>query len=191
MIVKIFTDLESISHDELEAAIATLPHWRAKRVRRYHREIDRKLSTMAYLLLQEILREDYGVTDQSEWIYNECDKPSLANHPEINFNISHCPSGVVCVVSGNPIGVDIESTANYDSEVATHIANDEELQKINSSEIPELEFTKLWTKKESYIKLQGKSIDEDLKTILKRAKGVIFNTLKVDNEYVVTVCQYE
>ncbi len=192
MVVEIFTDVESITSEQLELLILKLPAWRKDKVLSYKREIDRKLSSIAYILLSNILKREYNIDLIQQWSYNENGKPYLKEYPNIHFNISHSPSGVVCAVNNNPIGVDIESIRNFDLSVAKYISNAQELEHILNSTNSPLEFIKLWTKKESYLKLIGTGLDDNLKNILSSAdNNVIFHiTIAEDKSYVVTICEY-
>lgn len=190
MTIELITDIDSMSSEELEQAIESLPKWRRDEVLKFHREIDRKLSTLAYIALRKVLRRDFKIKGDPKWGYLKNDKPYLPDHPNIHFNLSHCHKAVVCVVGSEPIGVDVESTDNFDLEVARYISNDEELKRILDSENQALEFTKLWTQKESYLKFTGEGLVDNLKSLLMSNLDIQFTThISPHKDYVITICQ--
>ncbi len=192
MIFKVFNDLSSFSSRELHKAMSALPEWRLHRVEKYHFEIDRKLSTIGYMLLRDILFEQYGIASLQEWEYNADGKPYLGDYPSLHFNISHCHTGVACVVDSSPVGVDIESIRPFDLELAEHICNSSELFEIKTANNPAVEFTKLWTIKESYLKYLGVGLVDALPALLDKALEVNFQTtICEEHGYVMTICTVE
>ena len=121
---------------------------------------------MAYLLLCEGLRQEYGITERPVFDYGEHGKPIIVGHPDIHFNVSHCREGVICVVSDRPVGVDIESIREYKESLVRYTMNDCEVQQIEQAEHPEVEFIRLWTMKEAVLKLSGKGIVDNMKGVL-------------------------
>lgn len=98
--------------------------------------------------------------------YNEHEKPFLADHPDLFFNISHCKNGIAVVVASHPVGIDIESFRDAEHGLLEMTMNPEERQQIASSEDPTAEFTRLWTRKEAVFKLRGTGITDNLHTAL-------------------------
>ncbi len=76
-----------------------------------------------------------------------------------NFNISHSGSMVVCCVSKDCfVGVDIEENRPINIEHFKNYFDSSEWQFITKSENRELAFLKLWVRKESVIKADGRGI---------------------------------
>lgn len=107
-------------------------------------------------LLKKVLKEN---DIDEEIIYNEYGKPYLKNN-EIYFNISHKDNYTVLVTSKKEIGIDIEKIT-FKKRVLNKIANDEEKKLIKNAE----DFTKLWVKKESYVKYLGMGLSYGLKNV--------------------------
>lgn len=156
----------TITDVELETIIAALPSWRAEKVMAYKHHQGRKESAIAFHLLQQVLREKYGISDTISFDYNEHGKPSIMSHPDIHFNLSHCKLAVACVVSDYPVGVDVEALGRYKESLARHVLNDAEFTQVLNSENPDLAFTILWTKKEAVLKLVGTGVSNDMKDVL-------------------------
>lgn len=103
--------------------------------------------------------------------YGHYGKPYLRDYTNAQFNISHSGKFVACAVSDHPIGVDIQEIVPYHRDVAKCVFDQEKLSQIESSPDPSIEFTKLWTQKEAYLKMVGIGLLEsvDKKVLPKRA----------------------
>ena len=145
--------------------LSQLPPWRLSKALSYKRDIDRFLCAKAYLLLKEGLREIYGIDEDVEFEYSPSGKPYLKGFEGIHFNISHCPKCVCCAISDSPVGIDVEEI-QYDRALAETVCNRNELDVILKSPHPEIEFTKLWTKKEALLKMTGEGLRNDLSDVL-------------------------
>jgi 4'-phosphopantetheinyl transferase len=73
---------------------------------------------------------------------------------------------VAVAVSDEPIGIDIETIRPYKDDLARHVLSDSEYESVVSSSKPDVEFIKLWTRKEAVLKLSGEGIRRDLRTLL-------------------------
>jgi 4'-phosphopantetheinyl transferase len=88
------------------------------------------------------------------------------------------------------VGVDVESIGRYRDSVARYAMSDEELVQIQQAERPEVEFTRLWTMKESLLKLTGEGINDNMKEVLKGIGLERFMiTERIDRNYIYTVCE--
>ncbi len=105
----------------------------------------------------------------------------------LHFNISHSGEYVVCAFADSEVGVDIEKIREYRKRVAEKF-HPEEIAAIENSEDKDLEFFKIWTMKEAYLKCLGTGISKDLS----------FNVFDVPNMhmeivdgYVISICTKE
>ena len=83
-------------------------------------------------------------------------KPDFAELP-MHFNLSHSGEAVMCAVSPLPVGCDIEAVRPYDPALVKRFFHPEEslfLENASPEKQAEL-FTRLWTRKESFIKCTG------------------------------------
>ena len=196
-------ELEAVSRDELEQAIASLPDWRREKALRFKHEQGRKECAFAYLLLCQALREHYGITEKLSFIIGEHGKPELdfnvnpnsklsTLNSKLYFNLSHCKNAVACVVSDQEIGVDVESVGRYNESLARHVLSLEEFEAVSSSANPQIPFTRLWTQKEAIVKLTGRGIDDDLPNLLFKYNNVSLHTEEhLDKGYILTVATYK
>lgn len=182
-------DIESV---DLDKVMGRLSRQRVEQMMRLRNERDRILSVAAYLLLREALAAEHGITTPPVFAYHDGGKPFIADRPDICFSMSHCRHGVACALESGPVGVDIESIRPYSEELARRVLNDGELRAVESSARPDVEFIKLWTMKESYLKMTGEGIRSDLKRVPLDAARFA-STVNLARGYVCTVCtgQYE
>ena len=191
--IEIYEDPLKLKESEFEYYFTTLPQERREKVLNYRRKIDRNLSLLAYVLLRQGLHKWYGI-EQNEFLrfeYNQYAKPSLADYPHIYFNISHCQEAVVCVFADQPIGVDVEGVIEYDEDLVRYVANADEYIVIANAKDLSLAFTNLWTKKESYMKMIGTGLDDDLHSVLNALieTEIYFEHIySQEKKYVLCVC---
>lgn len=154
---------------------------------RYRHEDDRRRSITAYLLLKEAMRRHYGIDGNPEFGYHDGGKPFLISHPDIHFSLSHCRVAVACAVSDSPVGIDIETIRPYKPALARYVLNDAELHEVETAARPDIAFIRLWTMKESYLKMTGEGIRGDLRQV---PLGEARFTTEVFEEqgFVCTVC---
>lgn len=145
---------------------------RKERIQKSRQEKDRKQSLGAGILLKKCLEErGYSVRDIR---YNEHGKPEVDGW---FFNLSHSHDMVVCISGDAPVGCDIEKKARYREGIAERFFTDNEVSYLNQFEGDRKrdEFLRLWTMKESYLKMTG----EGLKLSLDRIEFEIGEKIKV------------
>ena len=158
---------------DLNEALLQLSDQRREEALKYKHELGQRTCAAAYILLCQGLRELYGITEKPIFEYGPHGKPSIIGHPDIHFNLSHCKEAVICAISDNPIGVDVESVERYKENVARHVMNERELKMIAEADRPGVMFTRLWTMKEAFVKRSGNGIIDDMKHVLENATGLI------------------
>ena len=178
---------EAIGEFDLQAALKEISEQRREQALKFKHEQGQRLCVLAYLLLKQALLEGYGITENPVFEYNEHGKPSIVGHPEIFFNLSHCKEAAVCVVSDQPIGVDVESVREFKESLVNYTMNDDEIAQLNSAEHPAAAFIRLWTMKEATMKLIGTGISNDMKTVIDTTK---YKYTTVERQrYIYTVCK--
>ena len=178
---------EHIWEFDLEAALGEISEQRREQALKFKFELGQRLCVLAYQLLKQGLREEYGITENPVFEYNEHGKPSIVGHPEIHFSLSHCKEAAACVVSDHPVGIDVESIREYREGLAHYAMNDEEVRQIEASGHPAAAFIRLWTMKEATLKLIGTGISDDLKTAIDTS---IYKYTTVERQrYIYTICE--
>ncbi len=177
---------EDIWEFDLEAALGEISEQRREQALKFKFELGQRLCVLAYQLLKQGLREEYGITENPVFEYNEHGKPSIVGHPEIHFSLSHCKEAAACVISDHPVGIDVESIREYKEGLAHYAMNDEEVRQIEASGHPAAAFIRLWTMKEATLKLIGTGISDDLKTAIDHERYQYTTVERAT--YLYTVC---
>ena len=176
---------EDIWSFDLEAGLEEISEQRREQALKFRHEQGQRLCVLAYQLLKQGLKEEYGISENPIFEYNEHGKPSIVGHPEIFFNLSHCKEAAVCVVSDHPVGIDVESIREYKESLVRYTMNDDEVLEIESAADPASAFIRFWTMKEATMKLIGTGISNDMKTIIDTTK---YKYTTVDRQrYIYTI----
>ena len=177
----------------INAALGRVSPQRRDAALRYLHESDRKLSLAVFLLLQEALEKEYGITQPPELSFGPHGKPFLRDYPHIHFNLSHCSCAALCVVSDAPVGCDVETVQKtLDMDLCSHCCSPQELREILSSAHPELAFCALWTRKEAFLKWTGEGLTDRLPDLLSspEAAAAHFEShISPDAAFVYSLCR--
>lgn len=140
--------------------LSMLP-WPERRnsVGRYRFAADQRLCLGAGLLAANMLRRA-GARDLT-LAYGDHGKPFLAQYPNLHFNLSHSGTFAVCAVSNEPVGVDVETICDHGDKVARYCYQPKELDWLDQAADRAHAFTRLWVRKESYIKLTGTGLSRE------------------------------
>ncbi len=180
----IFNQFSLITEENLQEMIQEMPKERREKANQYKRIEDKKACAMAYYLLCQGLKEEYGIEKKPTFIYNEYGKPFLKENPKIFFNISHTKNIVVCAISNVEVGVDVEEIRDISPRVVEKMLNEKEKNEAKS----EKDFTKYWTIKEAVSKCEGTGLANfDYKNIDYDKYDFDMRYYAEDNAY-LTVC---
>ena len=111
-----------------------------------------------YLFAKQVKSKNNGYP--SPFVCSEGGKPYLKEYPNFYFNISHTKEWVAVAVADVSVGLDIEMLRLYKPEVAKRFFHKDEYSFLMAqpSHLQDVEFTRLWTLKESYVKCTGTGI---------------------------------
>lgn len=112
-------------------------------------------------------------------------KPYIDNS-NIFYNISHKNKMVGLIISNSEVGLDIEyidTESIKRQSTLKYFFTEKERESITNNE----ELLTLWTKKESYIKLNGGMLRDAIGLDINNI-NVIYDTFKLDN-YIITICK--
>ncbi|MBD5556785.1 MAG: 4'-phosphopantetheinyl transferase superfamily protein [Roseburia sp.] len=128
---------------------------RKKNTMRFVQAADRKRSLGAGILLGKILPL-YGASPEEIRIGAD-GKPEVEG---ICFNLSHSAEFVICAVGEQAVGCDVEKIAKAPERVAEHFFHRHEAEYLRAcgEEGRAAMFFRLWTMKESYIKMTGEGM---------------------------------
>lgn len=96
-------------------------------------------------------------TKNFEYGYDSYGKPYLKNLPYY-ISISHSNELAVCAISDTEIGIDIQVIQDRGTELAKRFFSEDENEFILKSLNPVMDFYRIWTMKESYVKMTGQGI---------------------------------
>ena len=186
--------LSSYTDEAYEADLARLPPQRYEKAMTYRFLSDRKRCVRAYMLLWDGLSREYGAESAPLFDFLSHGKPVLLGCPDLHFSLSHSGNAVLCALDRRPVGADIEMIRRRNLEHLLSVFSDRERASIEQAASPELCFTRLWTRKESYLKLTGEGLTgtKALREIPTEGNGsVLFETVVREAEdFVYSVCQW-
>lgn len=186
--VKIYVN-DKPSDVELSHALPLLSEQRRQHVERLRREGDKRLSVAAYLLLCQALRDVYGIEEPPVFGYAPSGKPYIEGRHDIHFNMSHCREAVAIALSDNPVGIDVERIRHISPALCHYVLNTAEYEGVMSSAKPEEAFCRLWTKKESLLKMTGEGLRRPLPPLLDDiSPAIVFHT-EAHPTFIVTTCE--
>lgn len=122
-----------------------LPEKRKEKINRIRRVSQRKQSLGAGLLLEYV-------------------KGQHLDNENMYYNLSHSEDYVICAASTKPVGCDLEKIEEAPLKVAERYFCKGEIDYLNSLD-PSMcddEFYRIWTAKESYMKMVGKGLSMGL-----------------------------
>lgn len=139
---------------------------RRARVERVRSNISKAELLVSELLRNFALREVFGI-DNPEIVIGEHGKPTLAGETDKFFNVSHSGRMVACTVSNVECGVDIECTSHPHDlmGIANRFFSSLEFGAMMMSPNPNEAFCRLWTIRESYVKMRGTGFSIGLKAL--------------------------
>ena len=154
---------------------------RKEKILTYQFESGRKESLGSALMLQKVLSQKN--LNPQNIKYGKNGKPEIEG---LHFNISHAENFVICSVSENPVGCDIEKIRSIKSGFEKRFFTQNEVSYLDkfSGEEKLKQFFRLWTMKESYMKFTGNG----MKLALNRFEFIIEDSVKVFRDGILIPC---
>jgi len=127
-------------------------------VRIFIAETESKITSEIFI--KRIANNQLGIAKEKLIIdKNKYGKPFLVNFPNVHYNVSHTKGLIVCAVSDNCVGIDVERIKPFNKRIVERFFSENEREYIFASkENQDERFAVIWTKKESYIKWLGKGM---------------------------------
>ena len=184
----IFNDMTQCGEQEVARLLPLVSEQRREQALRYTHTFGQYCCLKSYeMLLHLLVSTPYTLRATPTFLYNEHGAPYLQDGP--CFSISHCKQGIAVAVSDLPIGIDIEGLRTVDEALVRKTMNQEEQSQIAMSQNPEVEFIRLWTRKEAYVKMLGTGIISDMHGILSDVSSVQWHEIAdLDRGYICTIC---
>jgi len=164
-------DLLNINHTDLNTLLRAfepmLPGTVIEKTAQYKNTSDQLRHLAGEILSRAAIKRHTGAWPKEPFLCSEHGKPYLRHHP-VYFNVSHSGDYVALAISENNVGVDIEKLRLNKMRVARRFFSDTEINRLQASEIPDQDFTRLWSLKEAYLKYSGSGLTEALNTFTVR-----------------------
>ncbi len=172
MIHTYYADIRCLENETLfREKVKQLSPYRQQKIAILRNDRDRNRSLGAGLLLDHGLAV-YGLQERSvEYDIGQWGKPALKYHPEICFSLSHSGDYAICTIGDRPVGNDIEHVREGRLKVANRFFAEEELAWLYEAETEEERtgrMFRLWTMKESFLKVIGRGMSLSLKDFVIR-----------------------
>ena len=116
-------------------------------------KLNKKLNSQDFI--KYILYKYYGYDFEKIDIQRTKNGKPYIKDSKLSFNVSHSADAIIAIVGlgYDSVGIDMEVLQNKDREkIIKRFFQKDEIAFINSSEDKNLEFYRIWTKKEAYIK---------------------------------------
>lgn len=150
--LKVYWANSSFVTDE---AAPILSEYRKEKLKKLKQETARKNTICAELLLIRALREEHDAGQLPLKIETDkYGKPCLSDGAYC-FNVSHSSCYAACALSDHPIGLDLQLLTSCSESLVKRFFSSCEQSEILRSVNPDEAFTRLWCRKESFLKAIG------------------------------------
>ncbi|MFH0735689.1 MAG: 4'-phosphopantetheinyl transferase superfamily protein [bacterium] len=175
------------------------------KIKRFRFYEDKLRCLFGELLLKYALQKYFNINYTDEIITeDEFGKPHIKDK-QIFFNISHSGDWVALVCYINHCGIDIETMEKPPYEIMSRNFTPKEIIQINNNrpQIKEQNFYKMWTLKESYIKMIGQGLSIPLESFCvdmtdtnkitvidnnRLTNAIYFRLFNLDDKHIMAVC---
>ncbi len=144
-----------------ERALAAVSLDRRRKIERLRHEEDKRRSLAAALALDGALKE-YGLRERDmEYDLTQQGKPCLRHCRDLHFSLSHAGEYAVCSIGPLANGSDIERIRGGKERVAQRFFTPQEyawIQKAPLQREREERIFRIWTMKESFLKVTGRGM---------------------------------
>lgn len=180
-----FTKTDALSDERLFSKVyRQLCEGRRQKIDRLISKESKIRSLAAGFLLLKAL-ERRGLSDSA--VIYDGGKPCVARE-NVFFNLSHSGKRAMCVASENEVSCDCQEIGLYNKNLAKKYFFEREITAIEMAEDKDAEFCRIWTLKESLLKLDGKGIS-GLKCADTAADNeCFFKEYELSDGYKYTVC---
>ena len=181
--MKIFyTLLDTIEYSEVAQYADLLPAYRREKIARLRFDGDKLLSLAAGLLIRRAVGD-------GELVLNEHGKPYVKDSG-VFFSVSHSGRCAAIAIDDAEVGLDVEKLPERDyRKIAGRFYHPDELRCVQEAADQPRAFTRVWTRKEAYLKQIGTGIATDLKAFdtVGGALAQRIHSFDLDG-YVISVC---
>jgi 4'-phosphopantetheinyl transferase len=192
MVIKTYYPDVSKPFDEYSKYFDILSKERREKVMRLHSEQSKIISVMTAVFTRECIEKITGIkAAEQKFTVNENGKPALADVEGFHFNVSHSCGCIAFVHSNKPVGIDVERINGFDSRLPKRFFTDNERIMLDNAPEKEIEFFRIWTLKESYIKMKGSTLSQMIRHVdIYNIRDAAINTI-TEKGYIITACEQQ
>lgn len=183
-----YAKISELTEEEMHVAMQLLPKERIAKIKKSKQKKNQIQSFAAGLLLEYGLQKEGLTSAAVTFLKNADGKPYIKEYPNLYYNLSHSKDYVAIVVDEQPVGIDIEYMRIGYQKLVKRFFSEEEVQALEADWSDEA-FTKLWTRKESYLKATGYGMRMPLDGFSTLGKQVQINE-KMPNEMIENSAVY-
>lgn len=156
LIIEIYyADIQGLGDEEnRENMMRLLCQERIEKINRCKKNEDKLRGVTAGLLLEYGLKKRGLSQKNVHFTLKENGKPKIMEYPEIYFNLSHSGDCVAAAFADIPVGIDVEHFRESGAKIAERFFSEEERRYLKEQSDAS-SFTRIWTRKESYVKAIG------------------------------------
>lgn len=201
-----YINIKDICYEkEVEFLLNLVSEKKRKRALRFKRKEDRIRTLIGDILVRNVFCQKFNCKNEDvEYEYNEYKKPYIKGKENFFFNISHSGDFVCAAFDDEEIGIDVEKIdkMHYEDIAERFFAKEEYEWLIKQDVSYRINcFYKLWTLKESYVKLKGRglgipfdsfSFNVDYKNNIyelnKPKEEIYLSSYNLDDSYELSLC---
>ncbi len=155
MKIRLLEIRDADSFEKYEKYKELISRERQEKIGLLRRDADKTVSLFTELLIKEELALMTGERfEKIEIIKDSLGKPYAKDMEEIFFSVAHSQNRIVFATAKSPVGVDIEFMREVNLKTAQRFFTKEEYESVIAKD--KREFFRIWTLKESYVKMLGK-----------------------------------
>ncbi|MBO5249022.1 MAG: 4'-phosphopantetheinyl transferase superfamily protein [Clostridia bacterium] len=189
-----YCDITTVQENEWSLWYSQMDPQQQKKCDAYQRESARKQCIAADHLARAALSKHFNsFLEKVQILHAPSGKPYVAGN-SVYFSISHSDHLVACVLSSNPVGIDIEYLHPVPHNVQERICTDEELRFLKDAKNDEdrlMRFFYLWTRKEAVFKIDGDLPRRDRETNVLFPDAELAVETRVENGCVISIAKRE
>lgn len=130
---------------------------RMEKIKKCRQREDKMRGLAAGLLLEYGLRQQGLSQKNVHFISTQNGKPGLLEEPGLHFNLTHSENYAAATFAAEEVGIDLEHFREQGEKIAARFFAEEE-QTFLKEHMDASSFTRIWTRKESYVKATGEGI---------------------------------
>ena len=197
---------EVVEESQIAKFVDLISDEKREKIERFHFHEDYLRSLYGDILVRKGIETEFGIESKDiTFDKNTYGKPFVVGIPDVHYNISHSGDWVVCIISRQECGIDVEKIDKAHMDIAKRYFTNAEYKTLETKvgEAQREYFYDLWTLKESYIKYKGKGLQIPLNSFGFEQRGgsfyldsnneeqLSFQQFTIDQGYKLSACVKE